>query len=159
MTPLTEAHQDFLSITISLSLLKLVSIESVMPSNHLILYHPLLLLPLIFPSIGVLSNESALHKRVVQSIWASASASVFPMNIQGWFPLELTGLIFLLSKDLSRVFSNTTIWKCQFFSTHYSLWSNSHIHTWLLEKPALIFMDEFIKLLFYGVRLSRSCEK
>ena len=69
------------------------------------------------------------------SIGASALASVPPMNIQGWLPLGLTGLISLLSKKLSRVFSNTTIWKCQFFSAHYSLWSNSHIHTWLLEKP------------------------
>ena len=135
MTPWTEAHQVFLSITISLSLLKLMSIESVMPSNHLILYHPLLLWPSIFPSIGVLSNESILHKRVAQSIWVSASASVLPMNIQGWFPLGLTSLISLLSKGLSRVFSNTTIWKCQLFSAHYSLWSNSHICTWLLEKP------------------------
>ena len=135
MTPWTEARQVFLSITISLSLLKLMSIESVMPSNHLILYHPRLLWPSIFPSIRVLSNESILHKRVVQSIWASASVSVLPMNIQGWFPLGLTSLISLLSKGLSRVFSNTTVWKCQLFSTHYSLWSNSHIRTWLLEKP------------------------
>ena len=63
------------------------------------------------------------------------SASVLPMNIQGWFPLGQTGLISLLSKGLSRVFSSTTIWKHQFFGTHPSLWSNSHIHTWLLEKP------------------------
>ena len=70
-----------------------------------------------------------------QSIGASASASVFPMNIQDWSPLELTGLIFLLSKQLSRVFSNTTVQKHQFFSTQLSLWSNSHIHKWLLEKP------------------------
>ena len=135
MTPWTEAHQVFLSITISLSLLKIMSIESVMPSNHLILYHPLFLLPSIFPRIRVLSNELTLHKGVVQGIWVLASASVLPMNIQGLFPLGLTGLISLLSEGLSRVFSNTTIWKCQFFSAHYSLWSNSHIHTWLLEKP------------------------
>ena len=64
-----------------------------------------------------------------------ASASVLPMNIQGWFPLGLTGLIFLLSKGLSRVFFNTTVQKHQFFSAQPSLWSNSHIHTWLLEKP------------------------
>ena len=63
-----------------------------------------------------------------------ASASVLPMNIQGWFPLELTGFISLPSKGLSRVFSSTTIWKHQFFSVHPSLWSNSHIRTWLLEK-------------------------
>ena len=64
-----------------------------------------------------------------------ASASVLSMNIQGWFPLGLTGLISLLSKGLSRVFSNTTVQKHQFFSTQPSLWSNFHIHTWLLEKP------------------------
>ena len=69
-----------------------------------------------------------------QSTGASASASVLPMNIQGWFPLGLTGLIFLLSKGPSRVFSSTTVWKYQFLSAQPSLWSNSHIHTWLLEK-------------------------
>ena len=69
-----------------------------------------------------------------QSIGASASASVLPMNIQGWFPLELTGLISLQSKGLSRVFSSTTVQKHQFFGTQPSLWSNSHIHTWRLEE-------------------------
>jgi len=70
-----------------------------------------------------------------QSIGASASASILPKNIQGWFPLGLTGLISLQYKRLSRVFSNTTVQKHQFFSTQPSLWSNSHIHTWLLDKP------------------------
>ena len=69
------------------------------------------------------------------SIGTSASASVFPMNIQGWFSLGLTGWISLQSKGLSRVFFSTTIRKHQFFSAQLSLWSNSHIHTWLLEKP------------------------
>ena len=69
-----------------------------------------------------------------QSIGASASASVFPMNIQDWYP-GLTGLISLLFKGLSRVFSNTTVQKHQFFGAQLSLWPNSHIHTWLLEKP------------------------
>ena len=69
-----------------------------------------------------------------QSIGTSASGTVLPMNFQGWFPLGLTGLISLLSKGLSRVFSRTTIWKHQFFGT-LPLWSNSHIHSWLLEKP------------------------
>ena len=64
-----------------------------------------------------------------------ASASVLPMNIQGWFPLGFTGLISLQFKELSRVFSRTTIQKQQFFSAQPSLWSNSHSHTWLLEKP------------------------
>ena len=69
----------------------------------------------------------------VQSI--GTSASVLPMSIQGWFPLGWTGLISLLSKRLSRVFSKSTVWKHQFFSTQSSLWPNSHIHTWLLGKP------------------------
>ena len=69
-----------------------------------------------------------------QSIGASASGSVLPMNIQDWFPLGLTGLISLLSKGLSRVFSNTIVQKHQFFNTQPSLWSNSHVCTWLLEK-------------------------
>ena len=70
-----------------------------------------------------------------QSPGASASASVLPMNIQGWVPLGLTDWISLLSKGLSKVFSSTTVQKHQFFGTQPSLWSNSHIHTWLLEKP------------------------
>ena len=72
-----------------------------------------------------------------QSIGISASASVLPMNIQGWFPLGLTGLISLQSKGLSRIFSSTTIRKHQFFSTQHSLWSSYYICTWLLEKPWL----------------------
>ena len=70
-----------------------------------------------------------------QSIGTSALTSVLPMNIQDWFPLGLTGWISLQSKGLSRVFSNTTVQKHQFFGTQPSLWSNSYIHTWLLEKP------------------------
>ena len=78
-----------------------------------------------------------------QSIGASTSTSVLPMNIQGWFPLGLTGLISLLSKGLSRVFSSTTVWKHQFFSAQPFLWSNSYIHTWLLEKPYLWLYGPF----------------
>ena len=70
-----------------------------------------------------------------QSIGVSASASVLPMNIQDWFPLGWTGWLSLQSKGLSRVFSNTTVQKHQFFGAQLSLWSNSHIHTWPLEKP------------------------
>ena len=70
-----------------------------------------------------------------QSIGASTSASVLPMSIQGWFPLGLIGLIFFLSKELSRVFFSTTIQKYKFFSAQPSLWFNSHILKWLLEKP------------------------
>ena len=130
----TTARQASLSFTISLSLLKLRSIESVMPSNHFNLCHSLLFLPLIFPSIMVFSNKLALCIRQ-PSIGASASASVLIMNIQGWYPLELTGLISLLSKGLSRVFSRTTVWKHLFFGIQPSLWSNFHICTRLLEKP------------------------
>ena len=116
------------------SLLKLRSIESVMPSNHLILHCPLFVLPSIFPNIRVFSNESVFATGG-QSIGALGSASVLPVNIQGWFPLRLTGLISLLSKGLSRVFFSTTVQKHHFFGTQPSLWSNSHIHTWQLGKP------------------------
>ena len=98
-TPWTTACQSPLSFMVSWNLLKLTSTESVMPSNHLILCHPLLLLPSIFPSIRVFSNERALHIRW-PSTGVSALATVLSMNIQGWFPLGLTGLIPLLSKGL-----------------------------------------------------------
>ena len=107
---------DFLSITNSWSLLKLMSIALVMPSNHLILCHPLLLLPSVFPSIRVFSNELVLG----QTIGVSASASVLPMNIQDWFPLGLTGWIPLQSKGFSSVFSNTTAQKLSVLSFLYS---------------------------------------
>ena len=76
-----------------------------------------------------------------QSIRTSASASVLPMNIQDWFSLGLTGLISLQAKGRSRVFSNTTVQKYQFFSAQLYLWSNSHIHTWLLENDSFDLMD------------------
>ena len=114
-TPWTAAHQASLSITISQSLLKLISIESVMPSSCLVLFHSLLL-PSIFPSTRVFSNESAFESGD-QNREGSASASVLPLYIQDGFPLGLTGLISLQSKGLLRVFSNTTVQKHQFFST------------------------------------------
>ena len=132
--PWIAACQVSLSFTISLSLLKLMSINSVMPSNHLILSCPLVLLLQFFPASGS-SLMSQLFKSGGQSIGASASASVLLMNIQDWFPLGLTGLISLKSKGLSRVFFNTTGQKHQFFSIQPSSWSNSHIHMWLLERP------------------------
>ena len=155
-TPWTAAHQAFLPITNSQSLLKFMSIKSVMPSNHLILCRPLLLLPSVFPSIRVFSSESVFTWGG-QSIGVSASALVLPMNIQDWFSLGWTGLISLQSKEqasfnfmaavtifndfgaqenkvchclncfpiflpwsdgtkgFSRVFSNTTVQKHQFF--------------------------------------------
>ena len=115
--------------TSSWSLLKLMSIEVVMPSSHLILCHPLLLLPSVFPSIMFFFPMSLFFISSGQSIGASASASVLPMNIQVLFPLGLTGLISLQSKGLSRVFSNTTVRKYQFFDAQPSLWSISHICT------------------------------
>ena len=120
VTPWTTAHKASLSITYSQSLPKLMSTELVIPSNHLILRHFLLLLPSIFHSIRVFTTSGS------QSIGASASASVLPVNIQGRFPLGLTGLISLLSKGIWRVFSSTKIWKHQFFGTQPSLWSNLH---------------------------------
>ena len=108
--------------------------KSVMPSNHLILCRPLLLLPSIFPSIRVFSM-SQLFVSGGQIIEASASASVLPMNIQDWFPLGWADWISSQFKGLSRVFSSTTVQKHQFFCAQLSLWSNSHIHTRLLEKP------------------------
>jgi len=127
--PWTAALQASLSFTISHSLLKLMSIELVMPSNHLVLCHSLLLLP--SGSFSV----SRFFASAGQSTGPSASASVLPINIQGWFPLVLTGLISLLSKGLSRVFSSTTVQRHQFFRTQPFLLSSSHICTWLLERP------------------------
>ena len=110
VTPWITARQSSLSITNSQSLLKLMSIESVMPSKHLILCHPLLYLPSVFPSISVFSSESALSVR--WSKYWSFSFSISPSNnIHDWFPLGWTGWISLQSKGLSRVFSNTAVQK------------------------------------------------
>ena len=135
-TPWTAACQASLSITSPWSLLKLcpwsqwchptISSSATLFSSHLQSFPALasFLVSQFFTSGG-------------QSIGASASASVLPMNIQDWFPLGLTGWISLPSKWLSRVFSNTTVQKHQLFGTQLSLWSNSHIHTWPQEKPQL----------------------
>ena len=103
----------------SLSITKLMSIKLVMPSNHLILCHPLLLLPSVFPSTRVFSSESALHIRWPK-YWSFNSTSVLPMNIQDW-SLGWTGCISLQSKGLSRVFSNTTVQKHKFFGAQLFL--------------------------------------
>ena len=108
VTPWTAACQASLSITNSRSLLKLMSIESVMSPNYLILCCPLLLLPSVFPASGSFP-VSQFFASGGRSIGVSASASVLPMSIQGWFPFGLAGLISFLSKGLSRVFSNTTV--------------------------------------------------
>ena len=114
------------------TLLKLMSIESVMSSNHVILCHSLLLLPSVFPHISVFSSQPALLIRY-QNFGGSDSACL-PINIWGWFPLGLTGLMSLQSKVLSRFFPSTTIQKHQFLSSQPSFWSKSHICTWLLEE-------------------------
>ena len=161
VTPGTSAHQAFQSFTISQNSLKLMSIESVMPSNHLILCYPLLLLPSIFPSIRVFSSESALCIRWPKYwsfsfnpsnehwifmklneywIFMKLNGCCIFMNIEnsfnskGRFPLGLTGLISLLSRGLSIVFSSTTVQKHQ-FSVFSLLYDPSQIHTSLLEKP------------------------
>ena len=90
-----------------------------------------------------------------QSIAVSASASVLPMNIQDWFTLGWTGWISLQSKGLSRVFSNTTVQKHKFFGTQLSLWSNAHIHTWVLEKPYLWYRHDKV-ILYHGYSLKGS---
>ena len=130
VTSWTEACQACLTITDSQSLLKLMSIESVMPSSVV----PFSSCLQSFPPSGTF-QMSQLFSSGGQSIGVSASASVLPVNIQDWFPLGWTGWISLQSSGFSRVFANTTVKKNQFFSTQLSLWSNSHIHTWLLEKP------------------------
>ena len=130
----TSARQASLSITNSRSLPKPMSIESVMPSNHIILCCPLLLLPSVFSSIRFF-KMSLLFASGGQSIGVSASASVLPMNIHDWFLLGWMGWISLQSKGLSRVFSNTTVQKHQFFGVQLSLQPNSHSYTWPLEKP------------------------
>ena len=130
MTPWTTALQVFLSLTISWSLPKFMSIVLVMPSSHLIFFCPLLFLHSIFPRIGSFPRNQLLSSGG-HSIGASSLASVFPMSIpiaMGWFPGKLTALISLQSRGISRVVPRTTVWKHQFFSTLPSLWSSSHNH-------------------------------
>ena len=122
--PWTIACRDSLSSTFSQTLLKFMSTDSVMLSNHPV--NPFSF-AWCFPSICVFSNEL-----VLPNVWPryrSFSFSINPSNIQGWFPLGLTGLISLLSKGPSRVFSSTTVQKHQFFGTQFSLWTNSHMCT------------------------------
>ena len=106
--------------------------DAIQPSHPLSLPSP--------PALNLSQHQGLFQwvsssKSDAQSTEVSASASVLLMNIQSWFPLGLPSLIFLQSKGLSRVFSNITVWKHQFFGAPFSLWSSSHIHTWLLEKP------------------------
>ena len=126
--PWTAPHEASVFITNSQSLLKLMSVESVMPSNHLILCLPLLLPPSIFPSIRVFSNESVFRIR-----WAKYWSFSFNISPSNKYPrlisFRMTGWISLQSKGLFRVFSKTTVQKHQFFGAQLSLYSNSHIHT------------------------------
>ena len=120
--------------TSSWSLLKFMSIEPVMPSKNFI-SATLFSFCLQFSPASESFPMSRLFSWSEYSIEASALASILPMNIQDWFPLGLINLISLLSKGLSRVFSSTTVQKHQFFGAWPSLWSNSHVYTWLVEKP------------------------
>ena len=133
-TPLITEHQASRSITNSQSPSKLMCIESIMPSSHLILCRLLLLLPpKSLPASGSFPM-SQLFTWGGRSIGVSVSASVLRMNTQDWSPLGWTGWISLQSKGLSRAFPSTTVQKHQFFSPQLSSQSNSHIHTWPLEK-------------------------
>ena len=133
-TPWIAARQASLSITNSWSLHKLTSIESVMPSSHLISVVHFSSCPQSLPA-----SESFPVSQFFtwggQSIGVSGSTSVLPVNTQDWSPLGWTGWISLQSKGFSRVFSNTTVKKHQFFSAQPSSLSSSHIHTWPQEKP------------------------
>ena len=133
-TSWTAAHQALLSNTNSCSLLKLMPIESVIPSNHLILCHPLRLPPSIFPRISVFTNESVLWIRWPK--YRSFSFSISPSNdYLVLISFRMEGWISLQSKGLSRVFSNTTVQKHQFFGAQIYLLTKSYICTWPLEKP------------------------
>ena len=139
VTSWTIVWQASLSFTISQSLLKFMFIESVILSNHLILCCPLLL-PSIFPSIRVFSNESALHIKWPK-YW-SFSFSISPSSeYPGLISFMIDWFYLLAFKGLSRVFSNTTVQKHQFFSAQASLCSISHIHTWLVENHSFGYMD------------------
>ena len=133
-TPWITAREASLSITNSRSLLKLMPIESVMPYSHLILYCPLLLLPPIPPSIRVFSNETALRMR-----WPKYWSFSFSISPSNEYPVlisfRMDWLDLLVVQRTPRVFSNTKVQKHQFFGTQLSSQSNSHIHTWPLEKP------------------------
>ena len=134
-TPWIAACQASLSITNSWSSLRLTSIKSVMPSSHLILCPPLLLLPPIPPSIRLFSNESIFAWGGQWMYWSFSFSIISSKEILGLIFFRMGWLDLLAVKGLSRVFSNTTVQKHEFFSTQPSSQSNSHIHTWPQEKP------------------------
>ena len=135
-------------------------IELVLLSNHLILCHTHLLLPSVFPSIRIFANESSLRIRWPK-YW-SFNFSISPsMSIRGWFPLELTSLISIQSKRLSRVFSSTTVWKHQFLDTQPSLWSNLHMSMTIGQTIALTistFVSKVITLVFNMLAILNACK-
>ena len=133
-TPWTGACQASLSITNSWSLFKLIYMELVMPSNHLIFCHPLVFLLSIFPSIRVFSSKSVLCIRWPK-YWSFSFIVSLSSDFSGLISFRIDGLISLLSKELSRVFSSTTVWGHQFFSFQPFLLSSSHFHTSILENP------------------------
>ena len=135
-TPWITARQASLSITNSQSSPRLMSIESVMPSSHLILCHHLLLLPQIPPSIRVFSNESTLYVRWPK-YWSFSFSIIPSKEILGLISFRMDLLDLLQSKGLSRVFSNTTVQKHEFFGAQFSSQSNSHIHTWNWKNHSL----------------------
>ena len=127
--------------TICQGLLKFMSIASLMPFSHLILWWPPLLCPPSFPALATFPM-SWLFASDDQNTGISASVSVYPTSSQGWFPLRLTGFISLLSKGFSRVFFSTTVLRHQFFDALPSLPSNSHNHTWPLRWLYVPFLAE-----------------
>ena len=151
MTPWTAVCQASLSSIISQSLLKFMSVELVMLSSHLTPVTSFSFCPQSFPAAGSFP-VSWLFASGGQSIGASASASVLPMKIQGWFPLGWTALISLQSKGFSRIFFSATVQKHQFLGTQPSLWPDSHIRTWLLEKTIALtirtLVGQVLSLLF-----------
>jgi len=150
--PWTVAHQASLSSTMSGSLLKFMSVEFVRLSNCLILCCPLLLLPLVFPSIRVFSSDQ-LFASGGQSIGASATASVHPMNIQGWFPLELTTLVSLLSKGLKSFLqhnnSKASILRClAFFMVQHSYAHMEKSYGKTIALTVWTFVGQVLRLCF-----------
>ena len=134
--PWTAAYQASLSFTISQSLLKIMSTESVILSYHHILCHPLpLFSPLKLSQYQDFFQWVCSSNQVAKVLDLQLQNKSFSMNIQGWFPLGLMDLISLLSEGLLVLFSNTTVQKHQFFSIQLSSQFNSHFHTWPLEKP------------------------
>ena len=154
-TPWNAAHQASLSITNSQSLLKLMFIELVMPSNHLILCRPLLILPSIFPSIRVFSKES-----VLRISGQSTGASALSMNIQDWFPWGLTGLISLQSKGLSSFLQHHNLKPSVLWCSDVFMITLSHpymttgktiafcIQTFVIKVMALLFLSIFVRVVF-----------